>query len=315
MTTLADVAKKANVSAMTVSRVINHPDKVTEELKQLVHQAMLELDYQPNIAAKSLVSKRSHIIKVYILEEMDTTEPYYMNLLVGIARSIGKAHYSLQLVTTDGVDRGPADGCIITGFRQADMDWIRNLRQPVVLFGENEAGFSFVDSDNYQGIVSACKHAIDTGYQQLVYIGLELEEAFTKSREKGYIDTVTKAGISPKIYRFDNRSSAARKFIQSQNEHLMKNTCFICATDRLALGINQGLQSIGVEVPDDFGIIGYDGVFLDKVSSPKLTTMKQAIVEMGEVCGELLIQKIEHNDTSQRQQRFLPQLVVRESTK
>ncbi len=106
---------------MTVSRVINHPDKVTEELKQLVHQAMLELDYQPNIAAKSLVSKRSHIIKVYILEEMDTTEPYYMNLLVGIARSIGKAHYSLQLVTTDG-DRGPADGCIITGFRQKDMD-------------------------------------------------------------------------------------------------------------------------------------------------------------------------------------------------
>ena len=77
MTTLADVAKKANVSAMTVSRVINHPDKVTEELKQLVHQAMLELDYQPNIAAKSLVSKRSHIIKVYILEEMDTTELFF----------------------------------------------------------------------------------------------------------------------------------------------------------------------------------------------------------------------------------------------
>ena len=178
----------------------------------------------------------------------------------------------------------------------------------MVLFGENEAGFSFVDSDNYQGIVSACKHAIEAGYQQLVYIGLELEEAFTKSREKGYIDTVTKVGQAPKIYRFDNRSSAARKFIQTQNEH-------ICATDRLALGINQGLQSIGVEVPADFGIIGYDGVFLDQVSSPKLTTMKQAIVEMGEACGELLIQKIEHNDTSQRQQRFLPQLVVRESTR
>ena len=223
MTTLADVAKKANVSAMTVSRVINHPDKVTEELKQLVHQAMLELDYQPNIAAKSLVSKRSHIIKVYILEEMDTTEPYYMNLLVGIARSIGKAHYSLQLVTTDGVDRGPADGCII-----------KNLKKPVVLFGENEAGFSFVDSDNYQGIVSACKHALDTGYQHLVYIGLELEEAFTKSREKGYIDTVTKTGQAPKIHRFENRSSAARTFITAQKEQFAENTCFNC---RLRWGI------------------------------------------------------------------------------
>ena len=97
MPTLADVAKKANVSKMTVSRVINHPEQVTDELKELVFSAMAELDYRPNIAAKALVSNRSQIIKLFILEEIDTTEPYYMNLLMGIAKCIGKAHYSLQL--------------------------------------------------------------------------------------------------------------------------------------------------------------------------------------------------------------------------
>ena len=76
MATLSDVAKRANVSKMTVSRVINHPEQVTTELKKLVYQAMQELNYHPNIAAKALVTNRSQIIKLYILEELDTTEPY-----------------------------------------------------------------------------------------------------------------------------------------------------------------------------------------------------------------------------------------------
>ena len=70
---------------MTVSRVINHPEQVTDELKELVYEAMRELDYRPNAAAKALANNRTQIIKLLILEEMDTTEPYYMFLLTGIA--------------------------------------------------------------------------------------------------------------------------------------------------------------------------------------------------------------------------------------
>lgn len=99
MSTLNDVAKKANVSKMTVSRVINHPEQVTDELKVLVFEAMEELNYRPNVAAKALVNNRTQVIKLFILEEMDTTEPYYMHLLTGIARELDNRHYSLQLVT------------------------------------------------------------------------------------------------------------------------------------------------------------------------------------------------------------------------
>lgn len=89
---------------MTVSRVINPLEQVTDELKELVVSAMAELDYRSNIVAKALVSNRFQILKLFILEEIDTTESYCMNLLLRIAKCIEKAHYSLQLVTNDAFD-------------------------------------------------------------------------------------------------------------------------------------------------------------------------------------------------------------------
>ena len=78
MITLNDVAKKANVSKMTVSRVINHPDQVRPELRELILDVMAQLNYQPNAAARALVGRRTRVIKLTIFEDMDTTEPYYM---------------------------------------------------------------------------------------------------------------------------------------------------------------------------------------------------------------------------------------------
>lgn len=315
MATLTDVAKKANVSKMTVSRVINHPEQVTDELKDLVYAAMEELDYHPNIAAKALVTNRSQIIKLYILEELDTTEPYYMNLLMGIAKAVGKAHYSLQLVTKDGVDRGACDGYILTGFRQEDFDWIRGLKKPVVLFGENDQNIDFIDSDNHYGTATATKYALEAGYQQVIFIGIDVNEPFEKAREAGYQEVMTAAGLPAQIYHLPNRSTQSERFITQYWENLNQNTCFVCSSDRLALGIERGLQSCGADIPQDFGIIGFDGVFLDQVSSPKLTTMKQPIIEMGEACGEMLVKKIEENGAIQGYHRFLPELIVRESTR
>ena len=94
ITTLKDVAKKANVSKMTVSRVLNHPELVTQELKDLVYAAMEELEYRPNTVAKALAKNRTLVVKVLILEQMDTTEPYFMNLLTGIAKELDNYQYA-----------------------------------------------------------------------------------------------------------------------------------------------------------------------------------------------------------------------------
>lgn len=315
MPTLADVAKKANVSKMTVSRVINHPEQVTDELKELVFSAMAELDYRPNIAAKALVSNRSQIIKLFILEEIDTTEPYYMNLLMGIAKCIGKAHYSLQLVTNDAFDVGSCDGYIITGVREKDFDWIDRLEKPVVLFGENRFGYDYVDSDNHYGTAKATQYALDNGYQTIVYIGIDEDEPFELSREKGYLSIMKDQDLPSKILRFPNHSTMAENYLTENWQDFQEKTCFICSSDRLALGIVRGITKERGRIPDDFGVIGFDGVFLDQISSPKLTTVKQDIVRMGEVCGEMLLKKIAEKGESQGYRRFFPELILRETTR
>ena len=135
MTTLSDVAKKASVSKMTVSRVINHPQQVTPELRKIVEQAMEQLNYHPNSVASALAHHRTNVVKLVILEDIDTTEPYNMNLLFGIASGLGKKHYALQLATDSEVSGG--DGYIITGGRANDAKWLDQLNKPFVLFGEN----------------------------------------------------------------------------------------------------------------------------------------------------------------------------------
>lgn len=295
MTTLVDVAKKANVSKMTVSRVINHPDKVTDELKQMVYEAMRELDYHPNVIAKALANNSTRIVKFCILEDIDTTEPYYMNLMLGLAKTLDLHQYSLQLVTRRNFEIGNCDGYIITGMREQDVDWIKNLKKPVIIFGENRYGLDYVDTNNKAGTYLLSQLALKKGYDRLIYIGIDSKDSFEYSREAGYLQQVQEKRMMPELHRFDNHSHLSEKFVEDNWDKITKNTAFICASDCLAIGIERGVVRCGGKIPEDFGVTGFDGVFLNQVASPHITTIKQSIIEMGSALGENLLDKIESN--------------------
>lgn len=316
MVTLSDVAKKANVSKMTVSRVVNHPNQVTPELRTLVEQAMHDLNYKPNSAARALASNRTNVVKFVILEDIDTTEPYYMNLLFGIARGLNKHQYALQLVTKrEDIDKGNSDGYIITGARSLDSEWLDSLKKPFVLYGENRYGYDFIDTDNKLGEEMATQYAIDKNYQSIIFIGVEEKEPFEYSREAGYINTLQKHKMIPKIFRLENHSHLAQNFILDNWKKFAPNTCFICASDRLAVGIVRGLLQKEANIPKDFGIIGFDGTFLDQVANPKLTTVKQKVFDLGEKLAEMLLQKIEQNGVQQGELLLAPDFIKRNSTR
>lgn len=313
--TLKDVAQQANVSKMTVSRVINQPELVTAELKELVYKAMKELNYRPNSAAKALARNRTMVIKVLILEKMDITEPYYMNLLNGIAQQLDQYQYALQLMTENSVDLGNCDGYIITGMRKSDYDWILQLDKPVILFGENKRGIPFVDSDNKGGSAAATQYAIDCGYENIVFIGIDISEQFEYSRENGYLEVMSRYPEKKAvIHRLRNSSSMAETLIK-EDLSLKPNTCFVCASDRIGIGIQRGLQMLNYDIPDDFGIIGFDSVFLDQIASPKLTTMKQDIVGMGRACVTQLMELVEGKALQDKGLSFDTELIVRGTTK
>lgn len=312
MVTLRDVALKANVSKMTVSRVINHPEQVSDELKELVHHAMKELNYVPNYVARSLAQNITRVVKFLILEEIDVVEPYYMNLLTGISRMLDNHHYSLQLVTRKSINIGKCDGIIITGMRESDYSFIEGLDMPCVLFGENKHEIEFVDVDNELGAMLASNHLVEQGFEKIIFIGLDLDEPFIHLREKGYRDTMHEFEKEVSIFRMKNSSREAEEKIESiigSEESLG----IVCATDRIAIGVIRGLQKLGKEIPEQFGVTGFDGVFLDRISSPKITTVRQPVIEMGEACAKLLLDKIAGEEI-EHVNRFTPTLMVREST-
>lgn len=315
LATLNDVAKKANVSKMTVSRVINHPEQVTDELKELVYEAMRELNYRPNAAAKALANNRTQIIKLLILEEMDTTEPYYMFLLTGIANELDKHAYSLQLLTHQNVQIGDSDGFIVCGMRQEDEELIKSLDKPTVLFGQNEMGIDFVDSNNEESMAKATEYAIEKGYEKIVYLGIDVDEPFARSREKGYTTVMSNHGKEPCIFNLENRSRYSAAFIRDNWDKFPANTLFLCASDRLGLGVIREIKEHDGDIPGDYGVIGHDGVFLDQIAYPNLTTLKQSITEMGAACARMVLKKVNENGKPQGDQLFETELKLGGTTR
>lgn len=315
LATLSDVAKKANVSKMTVSRVINHPEQVTDELKKLVYDAMRELNYRPNAAAKALANNRTQIIKLLILEEMDTTEPYYMFLLTGIANELDKYAYSLQLLTHNNVQIGDSDGFIVCGMRQEDEELIKSLDKPTVLFGENDMGVDYIDSNNEESMAKATEYAIEKGYETIVYIGIDVDEPFAHSRERGYTTVMDNHGKETCIYKLENRSRYSAAFIRNNWGTFNKNTLFLCASDRLGLGVIREIKEHGGDIPNDYGVIGHDGVFLDQIAYPNLTTLKQSITEMGAACARMVLNKVKEDGKTQGNQLFETELKLGGTTR
>lgn len=315
MATLGDVAAKAHVSKMTVSRVINHPEKVTKELRDLVYAAMSELNYQPNFAAKALANNRTQIVKLFILERMDTVEPYYMNLLAGLADALDEKNYALQLVTKNSLDVGNCDGYVVTGVRNKDYGWLETVEKPLVLYGENQMDFDYVDTDNILGTRTSTNYAFACGYTTVVFVGINLPDSFAESREKGYTLAMAAHHAPPKVFRMDNRSHISDQVITKHFAEFPQNTCFVCASDRLAIGVERAVQRQGGQIPDDYGVIGFDGVFLDRIGSPQLTTIRQPVQKMGYETGRMVLHKIEENGAPQGHEVFVPTLVPRGTTR
>lgn len=294
MATLHDVAKRANVSKMTVSRAINHPEQVRPELRANILHVMAELNYQPNAAARALVSRRTRVIKLTIFEDMDTTEPYYMMLLAGISNELNQHQYALQLATSNSYEVGECDGYILTGIRQKDYAWVEQLQQPVVFFGRNRQGYDYVDTNNLKAIQDGAAYAVGNGYDHLVFVGIAVDEPFERDRERGFREYVRDQGVSAQMIRLANHCHIATDYVREHWSEFPKNTAFICASDRLAIGIEDGVILQGGQVPTDYGVIGFDGVLLNQIAAKRLTTMKQPLEAMGRAAARLLLANIAH---------------------
>lgn len=133
MTTLTDIAREAHVSKMTVSRVINHPEQVSADVRELVEKVIDSLGYTPNRAALALTQSRHYVIQFLILEDIETVEPYYAKLLIYLAEELQRLGYSLEIGHNRQVEVNHVDGLIVVGGRQTDIPFCKLLVNPSLL--------------------------------------------------------------------------------------------------------------------------------------------------------------------------------------
>lgn len=307
MPTLLDVAKRAGVSTATVSKVLSNTPYFTPETRQKVMQAVEELGYIPNLAARALSSGKTRIIAVVFPYLYDTifTDPLVLRILEGIESECRKRGYNMLLstpkLTARGVDvhyrqliqSGYIDGVIALDHVPNASAIEPTLKKgiPAVAIGYYPTQYS-VQSDDLSGASQMMQHVTGLGHQRIGIIDVPENLHYSiQHRLAGLRAGVGASGLDfdamPREEGdFSNTSgSACAARLLARNPDL---TAIICLNDRMAMGAIQYARTIGRDVPKHLTVVGYDDIPMAAAFSPPITTVDQQAPELGHASARML---------------------------
>ena len=301
MVTIRDVAKYANVSIATVSRVLNDKGQVSEETKRKVREAIEHLEYRPNLVARTLFKKTSSMIGLIL---PDITNPYFPALARAVEDRARYYGYTVVLCNTDGsftkeadyissLEQRGIDGVILST-NQQDVDSYSEVSFPIVALDRIvNSRIPTVIATNKVGARGATKHLLGEGCQHILHLQGPNGLATTNERKNGFLEVVREANVDHWIAEtaFGIKEAEETAYrILSQNR---KIDGVFSGSDLIAIGVIRAAYRLGLAIPDDLQIVGFDGIEIGKVFIPSLTTIKQPIYEMGALAVDLLFQQIE----------------------
>lgn len=323
--TIYDVAASAGVSYQTVSRVINGKGYVAPETRQRITKAMRALDYQPNNAARALVTQRTHTIAVI------TFELWYIQKTYGMFDLAQSRGYKLIFASLEGtllndsggvfdeLVGGNVDGLIlITPYHHVPDEQLYGLCKgvPFVLVG-NRLGSSApsVVIDHYRGGQLTAQHLIDLGHRQISHIGGPSSMYDAQARYQAWRDTMAANGLADNPYleaefTAEGGYHAAQQLLESNQRF----TAVMAGNDHMALGVIHCLRDHGLRVPEDISVVGYDNFGDSAHYIPPLTTVQQDFQALGREAIGYLFSRIEDPDAPAHQRVLRPELIVRQST-
>ncbi len=323
---IGDVAKAAGVSAQTVSRVSNGLTNVEESTKNRVLDAMKELGYRPNRAARALKSGQFKSIGVI----MFTLSSFgNMRTLDAIATAASQAGYSVTLIPVQDPTTGTVSGAyerlreqqvdgVVVIFEahlldDADITLPEDL--PAVVIDSNAGfGYPMVDTDQAQGARFATQHLLDLGHQQVWHIGGPTTSFSATHREESWRRTLKDAGIEAPSVPHGDWSTESGYQIGLDLAGNPDVTAIFAANDQMALGAMRALHEQGRRIPEDVSIVGFDD--LDESTSfwPPLTTIHQDFYAVGRLSIENLLQQIAGTGSVDDFTTVPTSMVVRKST-
>jgi DNA-binding LacI/PurR family transcriptional regulator len=326
--TIRDVAKRADVGIGTVSRVLNNHPSVSEETRKRVNDAIIALDYRPNPIARQLSTGRTLTIGV-ILPHL--TMPSYVERLRGVQQAIANSKYDLVLYSVenpyqrdnyfDALSKtSRVDGILVISLPPTDSQAEQFVKSdiPIVLVDAFHPELSCVVIDDIEGGKIITEYLVELGHRKIAFLGDYLHTPFHPSmryRFQGFQKTLKKAGIKfPKNYLVEgpNDRKEARELAKKLLTLDDPPTAIFAGCDTQAIGILDAAQEMGVQVPEELSVTGYDGI--RDAEYLNLTTIEQHLFESGVQGVNLLINKLERR-VSSPYRKYLPvELIIRGTT-
>ncbi|HKJ28024.1 MAG TPA: LacI family DNA-binding transcriptional regulator, partial [Anaerolineales bacterium] len=311
--TIRDVAKRANVGVGTVSRVLNNSTAVREETRQRVIQAIDELDYSPNPIAQQLSSGQTNAIAVTL---PFLTYPSFVERLRGVQSALTQSNYQLVLYSAETPNhrdkhfdmlsrRTRADGVLIISIPLSEQHARKFIESdtPTVLVDIFHPEMNRVFVDDLYGGYLATKHLLDLGHKKIAFISDRLETQLKyvsmKNRMKGYLDALERHDIefNPQYHLEDFHGRAeARQMAHTILSLDDPPTAIFAGSDTQAIGVLDAARELGLRVPEDLSVIGYDNI--RDAEYLNLTTIAQPLFESGFEGARLLLSILD-NPTDQ----------------
>jgi LacI family transcriptional regulator len=332
MSTINDVARIANVSITTVSRVVNDNYPVNKETKARVMKAVEELAYKPNMMARSLITKKTSVIGIIV---PGLTNLFFPTIVEAIEKSLRKASYTIFLGNSYGnsseeikliedMTQRAVDGIIIIDpqFNNADNGVYKRFKKSVplvVISGfPSDSVSSSVTYDEKAGSSEAFSYLISLGHRKIAFIRGENSYSYD-IKEKIYKKIIKDNNlIYSNIITITSSNSIeavenTEYVIKWQLKDKERPTAIFACNDLMAVGCLNACRKLSIKVPEEMSIIGCDNTLLSEISNPKLTSVNLHMKEAGEIAASRIISIINGDDQIENQTVILTDLVIRDS--
>ena len=329
MITIADVAREAGVSVATVSRVLNKNGPVSPAAHEKVNLAIAKLNYQPNVWGRRLRKKESRMLLILV---PTISNPFYSSIVAGIEDEARRYRFGTMLCITNGDEGrerefiellfdGQADGAVMLCVDKDDKD-VKEIadKVPIVQCCEfcKDADIAHVSIDNFAAAAQVVRYLRSLGHEKIGFVGSVNQFVSSEDRRKGYEAEMEKLGLpvrkeymtyADRDYSFQSGIAAARELLTLPD----RPTAIFCISDVLAMGAIRAAEELGLSVPGELSVVGFDDVEYATMMNPMLTTVSQPLYPLGKTSARMLIEQIEAGEGKGK--IFLEhKLVIRDST-
>ncbi|MBN2540450.1 MAG: LacI family DNA-binding transcriptional regulator [Bacilli bacterium] len=311
MVTIKDISRLSGFSVTTVSKALNDYPDIATKTKKRIKEICNEVGYIPNATAQSLVSKKSYTIGI-IFEEMSGVglqHPLFSKILESFKREVENDGYDILFLSNQSGNRSTGsyyqhsirkqvEGILVlcAEFNSEEMEELYKSKIPMAIIDFHNEKILNVTSSNEEGVKLAVDYLISLGHTKIANIHGSLQTYIGEQRERYFVEQMKAHGlavsqdylVSGELFTKEEGYIAMKQILQLEDQP----TAIICASDMLAIGAIKAIQEVGLNVPEDYSIIGFDGINAGQLISPTLTTIRQDTEQMGVTAAKNVLKMI-----------------------